>query len=554
MKGHDAVIRILESQSVDTLFTYMSEDNMSLMSKIETQHEGIRLIKNRHEQGALAMSDGYARTTGDIGVCLIGRGPAIAQTGTAMVTARKKGSNVLVIVPEPRRTDGYDIKAFDQEQYLNSTIGSVESIRSHETLASQFRDAIRRVKVGDGPLAVQISWDVLDEAMPEDVDASSIDSEPPARAVPDGRVRPNQARIDEAIEMYVESDAFTPPLVLAGRGAMQSGAKEAIEEFAERTSALLATTLQARDYFADHPYYLGFTGKWGSDLANQHAVESKLVFAVGASLNPYTIDKGHVFGEETEVIHVDQDPGVIGEHAEIDLGIHGDARTTMELLTEELAEMDVDREGELWSDSLREEVAEFDPMNDQEFQETPNTMDPRELVRALDDLLPADRKVVTDAGHFARWVVDGVHAPPEDFTFTSDFASIGLGLPIGIGTAVAADDQPCFAVCGDGGFTMSIQELETAVRHDVDVTIVVMDDSSLSSEYHTLEARGDDPEVARIESADFADVAEAFGADAYRAQSISEVENLADVLGNAPNGPTVVECAVNHYVRHRSKV
>jgi acetolactate synthase-1/2/3 large subunit len=555
MKGYDAIIQLLSDENVETIFTLMSEDTMSLMSKIEGEEgDSIQMIKTRHEQGAMAMADGYARTGNRIGVSLIGRGPAIAQTGTALVTARKKGSNVLVIVPETPLSDGYDIKEFEQTSYLRSTIGTVESIRSHETLISDFREAIRRVKVGDGPLAVQIPWDLLDSEMDANhvgsTDTTDLESTQHSR----GRVHPDEAYIEEAIDMYVESDAFQPPVILAGRGAIQADAKEAIEELAERTSALLATSLQARNYFSDHPYYLGFTGAWGSNLANQYANESRLVFAVGASLNPYTIDKGHVFSDDTQVIHIDQDPVSIGGHADIDLGIQGDARITTEALVEELKRRDIHREGELWSDQLRAEVKESSPMNEQEFLDMPDTMDPRDLVESLNEILPVNRKVITDAGHFTRWVADAIQTDPEDFTFTLDFAAIGLGLPMGVGTAVTAENYSCIMVCGDAGFMMSIQELETAVRNDIPMTIIVMNDSSLGSEYHSLDAKGEDPDVALVSSPDFADIAESIGAEGHTVRSFDDLYTISDKLGQKPEGPLVIDCKVNHNVRHRSKI
>lgn len=155
MKGHDAVIPLFEVENVDTVFTLMSEDTMHLMSKLEGgAHNGIQMIKTRHEQGAMAMADGYSRAGDRIGVCLVGRGPGVAQTGTAMVTARKKGSKVLVVVPEPSLSEEYDVKEFDQEQYLRSTIGDVVSSRSRETLITKFRNAMRRVKAWQWPVAV----------------------------------------------------------------------------------------------------------------------------------------------------------------------------------------------------------------------------------------------------------------------------------------------------------------------------------------------------------------------------------------------------------------
>jgi len=413
---------------------------------------------------------------------------------------------------------------------------------------SKFREAVRRVKTGDGPLAIQIPWDVLDgpAAEPDEI-------EPVKTPAETGRVHPDSDAVERAVDLYVESDAFQPPVILAGRGAVESNARAALETLAERTSALLTTSLQARDYFADHPYYLGFNGAWGTNLANRYTNEANLVFAFGASLNPYTVDDGHVFGPDTKVIHVDSESGNIGRYTGVELGIQGDARVTAEALTEELRRRDIDREGALWSEELRETIAETSPMNDREFPETPGTIDPRELVTELNELLPDEKRVVTDAGHLTRWVMDGIRTPPEAFTFTLDFASIGLGLPMGVGTAIAAEGEPCVTVCGDAGLMMSIQELETAIRNDVPITVVVMNDSSLNSEYHSLEAKGEDPGVARVDAPDFATVAESFGAKGYTVRSLEELAALSEELGTAPDGPLVIDCKVNHLVRHRSK-
>jgi len=556
MKAHEIVLELLYEAGVDKIFTLMSEDTMSLMSKIETEwDEQIQMIKTRHEQGAVAMADGYARAGNDFGVCLVGRGPAVAQTGTALVTARKKGSNMLVITPEAPLSDEYDIKDFEQEAYLRSTAGEVVSIRSHDTLVSDFQEAVRRVKIGDGPVVVQVPWDLFDAEMSAPTDLGNVGFPDPDRTDGvSGHTHPDDDLIEEAVDMYLDANAFQPPVIIAGRGAMQAGAKEAIEEFAERTSALLATSLQGRNYFDDHPYYLGFTGSWGTNLANEYANESDLVFAVGVSLNPYTMDKGHVLGDDTTLIHIDANPESIGRYTDVDLAIPGDARVTIDALSEALEHEGIDREGELWSEDLKIRIEESSPMNDRDYPEVPGTIDPRDLVVTLDELIPQDKKVVADAGHFTRWVMDGIHTRPDDFTFTLDFAAIGLGLPMGVGTAVAVDDRPCITVCGDAGLMMSIQELETAVRNEIPMTLVVMNDSSLGSEYHSLDQGGEPPDVALVPSPDFADIAESFGAEGYTVRSIDELEAISDVLGQSQDGPVVVDCKVNHEVRHRSKM
>jgi len=439
MNGHECIIETLISQDIDTNFTLMSEGIMELLSKVESEHsEQIQLVKSRHEQGAMAMADGYSRAGNDIGVCLVGRGPAIAQTGTAMVTARKRGSNLLIIVPSPSLSTTYDIKEFEQRTYLRSTVAAVHSIRSEETFVSEFQRAVRQVKAGDGPLAVQIPRDVLDAEI-----SSSPDREyngKPSR-IEDirGRVRPNEQRVRAAIDMYVEADGTTPPVILAGRGAMQSNAKDELEAFADRTGAALVTTLQSRNYVSEHPNYLGFVGGWGTERANQALSEASIVFVVGASLNPFTTDQGALFDERTQIVHIDEDPSNIGRYMELTLAIHGDARETVGTLIEELEGR---RKGE--SSDRKPPAMQESPDSDSprcpEVPDVPGKIDPRELVNFLDETLPENRRVVLDIGQFAYWIYERMEVSPTDMTFTGDFASVGLGLPMGIGVSVASEN------------------------------------------------------------------------------------------------------------------
>lgn len=556
MKGHEAIIHLLHQAGVDTVFGLMSEDTMEFMSEIhENWQDDIRLIQTRHEQGSMAMADGYSRASGDIGVCVVGRGPAIAQTGTSLVTASKNGSNLLVITPEPSLSADYDVKEFEQETYLQSTVGNVVSIRSHDRLVPEFQGALRRLWIGEGPIAVQVAWDLFDGEMnaePSDLDGASV-FHPAARAS-EPMIEPAEERIEATVDLFLDSDAFQPPIILAGQGAVQAGAKDALEALARRTSGLLATTLQARGYFADHPFSLGFIGSWGNNLANEYFIESDFVLAVGCSLNPYTLDSGYLLSDDTKVVHVDTAPASIERYTPVDIGILGDARIATEALAAELESQGIDRDGELWTDELRDRIANHSPLAGRDFPDKPGTMDPRELVGELNQMLPDERLVVTDGGHFTRWVMDGILTHPDDFVFSLDFAAIGQGLGMGIGAALAGGDRSGVAICGDAGFMMAVQELETAARHDVPLTVIVMNDSSLGSEYHNLAEGGAYADAALIPTPDFAAVAEAFGASGYTATSLEELAAIEDVLATEPSGPVVVDCKVNHEIRHRSKM
>ncbi|MFB6169508.1 MAG: thiamine pyrophosphate-binding protein [Haloarculaceae archaeon] len=551
MNAHQAIIDVLAAEGVDTLFTLMAEDTLHLLSDIDENHrDDLDIVQTRHEQGAMAMADGYARSTGDVGVCMVGRGPGIAQTGTALVTARKNGSNLLAIVPEAPTSKNYDIKEFKQEAYLESTVENVISARSAETLVPRLREGFRQVRTGDGPVVVQVAWDVLDG----DADFDYALDGPSGLAAQRGTGAPDPDAVDEAVERYLDSDATKPPLILAGRGAVAADAKDALIDLGEQTGGVLATTLRTEGYFDDHPYSVGFVGTWGRNLANEHIVEADFVFAAGCSLNPKTTDGGRLIRDDAKVVHVDTDESAIERYTPVDVGIVSDAVATAEAFTAELAEMGISRADDLWTDRLRERIAAQPDLDEGEFPDVEGRVDPRALVQALDEYLPAERQVISDGGHFTRWVVDGVHTQhPDDFVWTLDFAAIGLGLGAGIGAAVASE-KPSVLFCGDAGFQMMLQELNTAVRKQVPLVVVVMNDDMLGSEYHNLDKQTDYVEAPFIDSPDFAEVAASMGATGHTVRSVDDVDALGDVLGEAPTGPVVVDCKINHEVRHRSKL
>lgn len=550
MKLSDVIIRLLIEENVDTLFTLMAEDVMGITSTAQEEWgDEITVVDTRHEQLAMAMADGYARTHDDIGVCVVGRGPAIAQTGTALGTAKVYGSPLLVITGETPRTTLGGLKYFDQETFLGPVTEDVLSVRDEAALLPVFRDAFRRLRRDRGPIVVQVPWDLMDAETDLSVDwdrevfgTDAVDD--------DARLQPDPAKVTAAVDHYLESDASIPPLILAGRGAVESDAKAAIEGLAERTSALLATTLQARGYFSDHPFSVGFPGTFGSDLANEYVSQADFVLAVGCSLNDHTTDVGRLVDEAT-IVHVTDDPAHVERHTPVDCGIVGDVRETVAAIDAELDDLDMDFSGKFWTENTERRLADDRPWGDVSFVDTPGRMDPRELMLELDERLPDQRLVVTDAGHFMNWAIDGIRVDhPDDYMWTLDFGSIGIGFPMGIGAAWQEPERTPITFVGDAGFMMSLQVLDTAVQYAIPSVTVVVNDDALGSEYQQLKNHGMDPETAVAETPDLAALAREFGADAYTVTSVADLDEIGG-LGEHPDGPVVLDCKVDRDVKHQ---
>ncbi|MFC7131576.1 MULTISPECIES: thiamine pyrophosphate-binding protein [Salinibaculum] len=551
MHVHDAIIQFLDAQDVDTVFTLMAEDIMGLTSTIESEWAAdIEVVEARHEQAAVAMADGYARASGDIGVAAIGRGPGIAQTGTAIATAREKGSKVLLVVPETPLSATSDVKSFQQQSYLDTMVGAVESVRDTGTLVPTFADVVRRLRHEGGPIAVQIPWDVIDATVELDDDWRAGPLGSPETTAAPTRCPPPETDVEAAVEAYLDSDATVPPVVLAGEGAVEADAREELVAVAERTGALLATTLQAQGYFADHPFGIGFVGTFGTNLANEFLARSEFVLAVGCSLNEHTTDDGRLVADAT-VVHVDSDPASIGRFTPVDVPVVGDAKATAAALRAKLDRRDIDFGDAFWTANRKRRIATTSPFDQRTFPEREGRVDPRDVIPKFDAHLPEDRLLVTDGGHFVNWVLDGMTiAHPDDYIWTIDFGAVGMGLPIGLGAATAVTDRTPVIVCGDAGFTMTLQELNTAARHGMSTVILVMNDDALGSEYQQLAARDGYTDAALVETPDIAAVAEGFGATGHTVTAPGDVDDIAPDL-SSPEGLVVVDCKVNPDVKHR---
>ncbi|MFB6310923.1 MAG: thiamine pyrophosphate-binding protein [Salinirussus sp.] len=559
---NSVLAELFHNEGIHTSFMYLSEDMMNLAARID-DYDASTIIQSRHEQDAVTMADGYARHTKDIGLAVVGQGGAIGQTGSSLVTARKRGSNLLVVAPEATRTlsvdnpttyndptPGIAAKDFDQTGYLRDTIEQVRSVRTPEVLVPIFKEVIRKIRLGNGPMAVTISTDVLNGDMELGGEMrSALESPTELHTDPDAVLAPGAKRIDQAVESFLDSDATKHPMVVVGRGAARETYRPDIERLAERMGAVLGTSFRGKGFFPDHPYYVGTVGETGEPLAIEYASEADYVLVLGASLNARTWDAGRLFDEDATIVHADIDDAALGRYGPIDLGIHGDAGSVAGRLADALADAGIDRSAEMWTDNLEARIAEHDPYEHVEFTDRDDALDPRRVVAEFDGILPRDRVVVVDGGHMARWVYQRVDVhSPDHLICRGDFSSIGLGLPMSIGASVGTDaDTTPVLFCGDGGLLMHFQELSSAARFDIPLIIVCFNDDALAAEYHRMAP--EDQFIARTEAPNLADAAAGLGCDAYRVRTPEELADIATHVDHKPDGPVVIECVVDRDVQ-----
>lgn len=539
---YEALAHDLKAMGVDTVFGLMSDDTAHFGVTLDAI--GIKFLNARHENIALVMADAWAQATGRLAVACIGRGPALANGLHGATFASRTGNPVLVIygeapqVPAGANGPGPDYKALDQlgvlkaagiQAHMPTTAGAArQMLADAASAACQGRTVAYLL-----PVNVQLKDIPVGE---DDVLLEPVAAEPlPPRA---SQPAPDQS-IAAAAAML---SAAKKPLILAGYGAHKADARDALIALAEKTGALLATSAKGKDMFRGHPLNLGIIGSFSHSLARRMAGEADCVLVFGAGLNILTMS----FGESlppVPLIHVDSVRANIGRWTPADVSVVGDARRVAEQLTAAVTERAADAKP-FHAAETRSALEGFDIARDFEPQDTVRTLDPRSVAVALNRMLPAERNMTYDAGNFLG-VVPFLDVPgPGHFKMTNDFASIGLGFGAAMGFAKARPDIPTVLVIGDGGFLMTLGELETAVREDLPLVIVVMNDCAYGAELHFLKLRQLPVQKSVFPDVDFAPIAEALGYDAHTIRTLEQLESLAPLLAN-PEGPIFLDCKIN---------
>jgi thiamine pyrophosphate-dependent acetolactate synthase large subunit-like protein len=338
--------------------------------------------------------------------------------------------------------------------------------------------------------------------------------------------------LDEAIGMIASARR---PLILAGQGAV--AARDQLIRLADRLEAPLATTLKAKGLFNDHPYNIDIFGTLSTPAAYELIAQSDCIVCFGTGLHDFTTDRGKLM-QDKRVVQVDIDPTAIGGGLHPDAALVGDAGLTAETILYWLDEAEIPASGftrELDLGALTAHPTGPDKTADGFIN----------FVHALERLekaLPKDRVLITDGGRFMTEVWCRLSAPdPQSFVATTNFGSIGIGLQEAIGAGLAAPDRPVVLFSGDGGFMMGgINEFNTAVRLDLDLIVIIANDSAYGAEHIQFLDRQMDPSLTEFHWPSFAKIATTLGGQGFEVRSNEELEAALAALGNR-KGPVLIE-------------
>ena len=533
MKVYEVVAESLGRLGVEAAFGLVGSGNFHMIDHM-TRSCGIKYHASRHESAAVSMADGYARVGGKLGVCTVHQGPGVTNTLTALTEAVKARTPLLLLAGDVATTAMYQNLDVDQDVVVGSVGAGVDRIREANTAAEDIALAVRRAEDERRPIVVSIPIDVQQqeceiEDLPTFVEAGDSSSRPSREAV---------------VEVAGLLESARRPVIIAGRGAVLATARPRLEALGKQIGTLFATSMMAKGFFSGSPFDLGVSGGFSSPLAARLLGEADLVLSFGASLNSWTMNHGRMFPPTARIIHCDLDAASIGRIQPVTLGVVGDAAETAEALSEELARRGSELEG-FRTSTFVEEIENFRWVEELEDESTTETVDPRTVLAALDEVLPGERTVAVDCGHFAGFAAQHLSVPDAaGFVFAGAFQGVGLGMGAGMGAAVARPDRLSVVVVGDGGLLMSLGEIDSAVNLGLPMLVVVMNDAGYGAEVHHFRTLGLPVDLARLGERDFAAIAESMGARGAVVRSVEDLEQLREWI-DKPEGVLVVDCKVN---------
>ena len=510
MRVAEAVGQVLAELGAERCFGVVGSGNFEVTNALVAA--GGVFLATRHESGAVTAADAYARLTGRVGLATVHQGPGLTNAVTGLAEAAKSRTPLLVMAGDTAAGAIHSNFRMDQGGLAESVGALSEALGSAETAVEDVVRAWRRAVLERRPVVVSMPIDVQAAECPAP-DAFSAPAPPAAVAA-------GAEEVAAAAHLLAHARR---PLLIAGRGAVLAGARKPIEQLARATGALLATSAVANGLFAGNPYYLGISGGFATPLAAELIPKADVVVSFGAGLNMWTTRKGRLLDPAARLVQVDVEADAIGAHRPADVALVGDAAETARALLEVIGEGSpvTWRTPELAGEIARRRWRD-EPYRDASGD---GRIDPRTLVIALDDMLPGDRLLACDGGHFMGWLPMYCSVPDaQGMVFTQAFQAIGGGFATAVGAAVARPDRLVVCGLGDGGALMGISELETIVRLGLPVLAVVFNDAAYGAEVHHFGPDGASLDSVRFPDTDFAALGRAAGAEALTVRTRADLE------------------------------
>ncbi|RAX49183.1 thiamine pyrophosphate-binding protein [Arthrobacter sp. AQ5-05] len=497
---------------------------------------GFRFTAVRHESAAVTAADAYFRVTGKPAVATTTYGAGFSNAITPLAEAAK-ARIPMVLLTGDQPTTGARPWDIDQGSVSDAVGAKTFVVDARRPMAIAF-EAVAHALRERTAVVISIPYDIVsDEAAGEQ-----------APTLADFNLDPGYPSAAPQLLAQAASalNDAKRPLVLYGRGARLANAADAITALADSLGALSSSTVLAPNLLAGRHGDLGITGGFSSRETAALIHESDVVLVLGAGLNQFTTRFGELFNDGAQVIQVDVAEAATSPR--VDAFIRADAAAVATALLPMAARRDA---GARWVDLAGDRLAGTGEHARGDATAPDGLLDPRAVAQALDSIMPADRVVVQDGGHFIGWgpmywKVPGPHAL---HLVGTAYQSIGLGLASAVGAGAATPDSTIVLASGDGGFLMGLADLESVVRSVRSGIIVIYNDAGYGAEIHQYGSIGLHEGPMLIPEVDFAAVARGFGAKATKVRTLEDLSGLRDWVAAGASGVFVVDCRISPAVR-----
>ena len=538
IKGARILLECLSRLGIKEIFGYPGGAVIPIYDELYS-FKDIKHYFARHEQGAVHEADGYARSTGKVGVCLATSGPGATNLVTGIMTAHMDSIPLLAITGQVTSTLlGKD--AFQESDIVGITV----PITKNNYLVQDIRELPRILKEAyyiastgrPGPVLVDIPRDIQLEEIPYDEFKKLYEQEFELEGynpVYEG----HKGQIKTAIKMIKDSKK---PLIIAGAGILKGHAYDELKEFVDKTNIPVAMTLLGLGSFpANHELALGMIGMHGTTYANYAANEADLVIAAGMRFDDRVTGNPQKFLPNAKIIHIDIDPAEIGKNKLIDVPIVGDLKNVLAELNQKVPKLSHTK----WLD----EVAKLKKKYSLTFRKTEeDILIPQEILFEINKLTKGEVIVATDVGQHQMWSAQFIKFNNPYSILTSGGAgTMGFGLPAAIGAQVANPDKKVLAIVGDGGFQMTFQELMMVKEYNLPVKIFIINNSYLGMVRQWQELFNDRrySSVDLSYNPDFIKIGEAYGIKSIQLKTKKDLKkHLKKILES--DEAVLVECIV----------
>ena len=530
LNGAEIVIECLKEQGVDTVFGYPGGAILNVYDELYKHRDEIRHILTSHEQGAAHAADGYARATGKVGVCLATSGPGATNLVTGIATAYMDSIPVVAI------TCNVGVPLLGKDSFQEIDIAGVTMpitkysfiVKDVNQLADTIRKAFRIAKMGrPGPVLIDI---------PKDVTAKKAEYEKENPGVYNREfTHIDEKEVAAAAEMIQASEK---PFIFVGGGAILSGASKELKEFVEKTDAPVTDSLMGKGAFpGTDPRYTGMLGMHGTKASNYGVSECDLLVVVGARFSDRVTGNTATFAKNAKILQIDIDPAEMNKNIIIDQGVVGDIKAVLRKLNEVLPQQDHAE----WMKKIQDYKEKY-PLKYHE-----GVLTGPFVVEEIYRQTKGDAIITTEVGQHQMWAAQYFkYTKPRTLLTSGGLGTMGYGLGAAIGAKTGCPDKTVINVAGDGCFRMNMNELATAVRHEVPVIEVVINNHVLGMvrQWQTLFYDKRYSSTVLNDGVDYVKMAEAMGATGFRATS---KEEFTEVFAKALDmkTPVVIDCVIN---------